>query len=83
MASAWIAHVKAYHSKHGGSYSAALKAAAKTWTKKSKVKGKKKKTSKKNADGQNKHQKRTPMSKKSIQKQRWWQKKTLSGRVKR
>lgn len=47
MASAWIAHVKAYHSKHGGSYSAALKAAAKTWTKKSKVKGKKKKTSKK------------------------------------
>ena len=33
MPSAWIAHVKAYHKKHGGSYSAALKAAAKTWKK--------------------------------------------------
>ena len=32
-ASAWIAHVKAYHKKHGGSYSASLKAAAKTWKK--------------------------------------------------
>ena len=33
MPSAWIQHVKAYHSKHGGAYSAALKAASKTWKK--------------------------------------------------
>ena len=32
-ASAWINHVKAYHKKHGGSYSASLKAASKTWKK--------------------------------------------------
>ena len=37
-ASAWIAHVKAYHKKHGGTYAAALKAAAKTWKKKGSAK---------------------------------------------
>ena len=30
----WIQHVKAYHAKHGVSFKAALKAAAKTWEKK-------------------------------------------------
>ena len=43
MASGWIAHVKAYHKKHGGTYSAALKAAAKTWKKAPADKGTKKK----------------------------------------
>jgi len=32
-ASSWIAHVKAYYKKHGGTYSQALKGAAKTWKK--------------------------------------------------
>ena len=32
-ASGWIAHVKATHKKMGGTYKAAMKAAAKTWKK--------------------------------------------------
>ena len=32
-ASAWISFVKAYHKKHGGSFSASLKAAAPLWRK--------------------------------------------------
>ena len=48
-AGGWIAHVKATHKKMGGTYKAAMKAAAKTWKKGShssdapKKKGKKKK----------------------------------------
>lgn len=34
-AGAWIAHVKATHKKMGGTYKAAMKAAAKTWKGKS------------------------------------------------
>ena len=41
-ASKWIAHVKAYHKAHGGSFSAALKASAKTWKKGSGAEEKKK-----------------------------------------
>ena len=33
MGSAWIEHAKRTHAKLGGSYSAALKAASKTWKK--------------------------------------------------
>ena len=44
MAGAWCAHVKAPWKKSGGSYSSAMKAAAKTWKKTAKkAKGKKKK----------------------------------------
>ena len=47
MGSAWIDHAKRTHAKLGGTYSAALKAAAKTWKKgtggKKKVKKKTKK----------------------------------------
>ena len=49
MAGAWIAHIKSTRSKMGSgtSYSAAMKAASKTWKKggaaKKKTKGKKKK----------------------------------------
>ena len=32
-AGGWIAHVKATHKKMGGTYKAAMKAAAKTWKK--------------------------------------------------
>ena len=32
-ATGWIAHVKATHKKMGGTYKAAMKAAAKTWKK--------------------------------------------------
>ena len=35
-ASSWIAHVKAYHKKHGGTYAQALKKAAVTWKAKKK-----------------------------------------------
>ena len=35
MAGAWINHVKATYKKMGGSYKDAMKAAAKTWKKKS------------------------------------------------
>ena len=47
-AGGWIAHVKATHKKMGGTYKAAMKAAAKTWKKGGtseapKKKGKKKK----------------------------------------
>ena len=38
-ASSWIAFVKAYHKKHGGSYSASLKAAAPLWRKQKAGKG--------------------------------------------
>ena len=38
-ASSWIAFVKAYHKKHGGSYSAALKGAAPLWRKQKAGKG--------------------------------------------
>jgi len=38
-ASAWINFAKAYHKKHGGSYSAALKAAGPLWRKQKKGKG--------------------------------------------
>ena len=41
-ASGWIAHVKAYHKKHGGTYAEALKKAAPSW--KAKKKGGKAKT---------------------------------------
>ena len=34
MAKKWIEHVKATHKKMGGTYKAAMKAAAKTWKKK-------------------------------------------------
>ena len=34
-ATGWIAHVKATHKKMGGTYKAAMKAAAKTWKKNS------------------------------------------------
>ena len=34
-ATSWIAHVKATHKKMGGTYKAAMKAAAKTWKGKS------------------------------------------------
>ena len=45
MAGAWINHVKATYKKMGGSYKDAMKAAAKTWKKKSGA-GKKKKPKK-------------------------------------
>jgi hypothetical protein len=38
-ASSWIAFAKAYHKKHGGSYSAALKAAGPLWRKQKAGKG--------------------------------------------
>ena len=38
-ASSWIAFVKAYHKKHGGSYSDALKKAAPLWRKQKGKKG--------------------------------------------
>ena len=38
-ASTWIAFVKSYHKKHGGSYSASLKAAAPLWRKQKAGKG--------------------------------------------
>ena len=41
MGSAWIEHAKRTHKKLGGTYSAALKAAAKTWKKGSGAKKKK------------------------------------------
>ena len=48
-AASWIAHVKQYQKTHGGTYSAALKGAAKTWKKGSgaaKKAGKKKRSRK-------------------------------------
>jgi hypothetical protein len=39
MPSAWIKFVKAYHSKHGGSFSDALKKSAVLWKKKKSGKG--------------------------------------------
>ena len=38
-ASSWIAFVKAYHKKHGGSFSSALKGAAPLWRKQKSGKG--------------------------------------------
>ena len=35
-ASGWIAHVKAFHKKHGGTYAEALKKAAPSWRAKKK-----------------------------------------------
>ena len=39
MAKKWIEHVKATHKKMGGTYKAAMKAAAKTWKKQKKEGG--------------------------------------------
>ena len=42
-AASWISHVQQTHKKMGGSYKAAMKAAARTWTKKGKKKAKSRK----------------------------------------
>ena len=46
-AGGWIAHVKATHKKMGGTYKAAMKAAAKTWKKTSSEAAPKKKRGRK------------------------------------